>query len=63
MDKVLLTVKEAATALGISRSKLYELLAAGTLPSLRIDRCRRIPARAVIEFGEPTPAQPARRSN
>jgi excisionase family DNA binding protein len=32
MDKVLLTPVEAARALGIGRSKLYELLQSGRLP-------------------------------
>ena len=35
-DKLLLRPAEAAEALGISRSKVYELLASGTLPSVRI---------------------------
>jgi excisionase family DNA binding protein len=50
MDKLLLTTLEAATALGISRSKLYELLASGQLPSVRIGTCRRVPADAVHSF-------------
>jgi len=44
MDKLLLTPTEAATVLGIGRSKVYELMRAGTLASVRIDTCRRIPA-------------------
>lgn len=44
MDKLLLTPTEAASALGIGRSKVYELMRAGTLASVRIDTCRRIPA-------------------
>ena len=44
MDKLLLTPVEAARALGISRSKVYELMRAGTLSSVHIDACRRIPA-------------------
>ena len=44
MDKLLLTPVEAARALGISRSKVYELMRAGTLGSVHIDACRRIPA-------------------
>ena len=43
MDKLLLTPTEAAAALGIGRSKVYELMRAGTLGSVRIDTCRRIP--------------------
>ena len=42
MDKLLMNPKEAAEMLSISRSKLYELLAAGKLTSVRIDGCRRI---------------------
>jgi excisionase family DNA binding protein len=38
-----LTPKEAAEALSVSRAKLYELLAAGRLRSVRIDGCRRVP--------------------
>ncbi|HEY0869599.1 MAG TPA: helix-turn-helix domain-containing protein [Acidothermaceae bacterium] len=44
MDKLLFTVREAADMLGIGRSKLYELLRAGTVPSVRIGSCRRIAA-------------------
>ncbi len=42
MDKLLLTPTEAAAALGIGRSKVYELMRAGTLRSVRIDSCRRV---------------------
>jgi excisionase family DNA binding protein len=42
MDKLLLTPMEAAEVLGVGRSKLYELLATGRLPSVRLDGCRRI---------------------
>lgn len=50
MDKVLLTPAEAAQALGIGRSKLYELLQSGRLPSVRIGACRRIPATSIHRF-------------
>ena len=42
MPRLLLTVPEAAEALAISRSKLYELLASGAIASIRIDGSRRI---------------------
>jgi excisionase family DNA binding protein len=35
---------EAAEALGISRAKLYQLIARGTLRTVHIDRVARIPA-------------------
>jgi excisionase family DNA binding protein len=50
MDKLLLTPIEAATALGIGRSKVYELLQTGQLSSVRIGRCRRIPADALYDL-------------
>lgn len=50
MDKLLLTTTEAAQALGICRSKLYELLRAGRLESVRIDGSRRVPAAVIHEF-------------
>ena len=50
MDKLLLTPVEAAKALGIGRSKVYELLQAGQLKSVRIGSCRRIPLDALHEL-------------
>jgi len=52
LPRLLLTPEEAANALGISRSKLYELLRAGVIDSVRIDRLRRIPIQALHEFVE-----------
>jgi excisionase family DNA binding protein len=50
VPKLLLTVPEAAKALAISRSKLYELLASGALRSVRIDGSRRIPLNALNDY-------------
>ena len=47
---ILLTPTEAAIALGIGRSKLYELMQAGVLESVRIGSCRRIPADALSDL-------------
>jgi excisionase family DNA binding protein len=47
MTRLLLTVPEAAAALAISRSKLYELLVSGAVASIRIDGSRRIPLAAL----------------
>ena len=52
MDKLLLNPKEAADMLSVSRAKLYELLAAGRLDSVRIDGCRRIPVQALHAYVE-----------
>lgn len=50
MEKLLLTPAEAAICLGIGRSKLYELLAAGVVGSIRIGKCRRVPLAALEAF-------------
>jgi excisionase family DNA binding protein len=50
MTRLLLTVPEAAQALAISRSKLYELLATDVVASIRIDGSRRIPLSALEEY-------------
>jgi excisionase family DNA binding protein len=48
--RLLLTLEQAAATLSIGRTKLYELLATGALRSVRIDRSRRIPMSALVEF-------------
>ena len=59
VERLLLTPLEAARALGISRSKLYELLAAGVIPSVLIGSCRRIPLQdlrdAVVRLSNAAP--------
>jgi excisionase family DNA binding protein len=52
VSKLLLTPEEAAEALSIGRSKLYELLANGSLESVAIGACRRIPNTALHDFVE-----------
>jgi excisionase family DNA binding protein len=49
MERLLLSPKEAAEVLGIGRSKLYELLQAGSIESVKIDGCRRVP-RVALEI-------------
>jgi excisionase family DNA binding protein len=50
LPKLLLTPEEAAQALGIGRTKLYELLATAKLPSVRIGGSRRVSVDALTEF-------------
>jgi len=50
VSRLLLTVPEAAEALAISRSKLYELLATDAVASIRIDGSRRIPLSALEDY-------------
>jgi excisionase family DNA binding protein len=49
-SKGLLKPEEAATYLGIGRSKVFELLADGRLASVRIGRSRRITVAALDDF-------------
>lgn len=44
---VLVTVKEAARLLSVSRSKIYEMIRRGELRRVKIDRCSRIDARSI----------------
>lgn len=41
---------EVADMLGLSRSKVMALVADGTIPSLRIDRCRRIRHDEIVAY-------------
>jgi len=50
VERILLTPTEAARALGIGRPKLYELMREGSIRSIRIGSCRRVPAAALDEF-------------
>ncbi|MFE2426450.1 helix-turn-helix domain-containing protein [Streptomyces sp. NPDC059373] len=47
---VALTVEEAARRIGIGRTKMYEYVSSGEIPSVTIGRLRRIPAEAVGDF-------------
>lgn len=49
---VLLTVEEAATALRIGRTKVYELLKDGDLRSVTAGRRRLVPVREVQRFAD-----------
>jgi excisionase family DNA binding protein len=46
-NRLVLTVSEAAAALGISRAHAYELVARGELPSLRLGRRIVVPRRGL----------------
>ncbi len=50
--KLLLSAEEAARALGIGRTRMYELLRAGNVPSVKLGRSRRIRPEALDEFVE-----------
>ena len=50
--KLLLTVPEVADALGLGTSKVWELIAAGRIQSVKVGRARRVPADALAQFVE-----------
>jgi excisionase family DNA binding protein len=44
MEKLLLRPSEVAELIGLGRSKVYEMLASGELPVVRLGKCIRVPA-------------------
>ena len=52
MDRMLFRADEVATLLGLCRSKIYEMLATGELPSIKIGRSVRVPADQLREWVE-----------
>lgn len=42
VDRMLLTVEEAAAAIGVGRSLMFELIAAGHIETVRVGRLRRV---------------------
>jgi len=47
---LLVRPEDAANALGIGRTKVYELMQSGALRSVKIGGLRRIPATALADF-------------
>ena len=52
MQSLLLRAEEVQRALGLGRSKIYELIASGELPVVRIGRSVRVPSKALGEWIE-----------
>ncbi|MGD9997158.1 MAG: helix-turn-helix domain-containing protein [Ilumatobacteraceae bacterium] len=50
--RLLLSVREAASALAVSRTTLYELMGRGEITPIRIGRCVRVPAAELHRFIE-----------
>jgi excisionase family DNA binding protein len=59
MERLLLRPTEVSELVGIGKSKVYELLAAGVIPSVRIGKSVRVPADRLrqwieeLQAGEP----------
>ena len=52
MEKMLLRPLEAAHTLDIGRTKIYELIASGEIPSVKIGRLVRVPVHALQRWVE-----------
>jgi excisionase family DNA binding protein len=57
MDRLTLTVEEAANLLGISRALAYELVSQDELPSMRLGRRIVVPRRQLEKLIEGVPLQ------
>ena len=51
-QRLLLRVPEVAKALGLGRTKVYELIAAGELPVIRLGRAVRVSVRTLQKWVE-----------
>jgi excisionase family DNA binding protein len=51
-QRLLLRIPEAAKALGLGRTKLYELITAGELPVIRVGRAVRVSVTALQKWVE-----------
>ena len=52
MERLLLRPAEVAELLGVSRSRVYELIASRALPSVRVGLTRRVPVEALRRWIE-----------
>lgn len=49
-DCELISPQEAARRLSLGKTRLYELIGSGVIPSVRVGKLRRIPTRALREY-------------
>ncbi len=59
MDQLLLKAEEVAKALGLGRSKVYEMMQSGELPVVRIGRSVRVSRSALAAWVEANTATPS----
>ena len=50
--RLMLTVEQAAEALGIGRTTMFALVKSGQIQSIRIGRLRRVPADAIDTYAQ-----------
>ena len=51
-ERLLLTIPEVAVRMGLGRSLVYQLVMSGDIPSIKLGRARRVPAKALDQFIE-----------
>jgi excisionase family DNA binding protein len=61
-EQLLVTIEEAGKMIRVGRTRMYELVAAHTIPSVRIGRSVRVPVAALRDWiiGELTPDESQR---
>lgn len=52
IDRILYRVAEAGQAIGVSRSRMYELIASGEIPSVRVGNVLRVPVDGLREWAK-----------
>ena len=52
VERILYRPVEAAEAIGISRAKMYELIASGEVPSIKVGNVKRVPVDKLREWVE-----------
>jgi excisionase family DNA binding protein len=50
---LLITVREAAERINLSRDTVYDLIARGEIPSKRVGRALRVPVKALEKWAQP----------
>jgi excisionase family DNA binding protein len=50
MDRLMLRPTEAAEAIGVGRSKIYELISSGQIPHVRLGGVIRVPVQALNQW-------------
>ncbi len=52
VERILYRPSEAAEACGVSRARMYELLASGEVPSIKVGSVKRVPVDKLQEWVE-----------
>lgn len=58
VDRILYRPAEAAEAIGVSRSRIYELISSGEIPSVRVGKVVRVPVATLHAWVDQQIAKP-----